>query len=1441
MKNMKKLSLFLTVCLASFIILGNSPLPAFALDDTTPPALNDVWANPPRSINAGSSINITVDAEDIESGITSIIVTVASPSGTQTVERDIWTATSGPWSGDLTIPLSSEGGYWKIKSVYLKDAANNEKTYSGFYGTDQQFNVTAQTTKAITLFEFNGLNPKVTGNINEIDHTVTLTVPSGTDLTALVPTIVTNGASVSPASDVANNFTNPKTYTVTAGDTTTQAYVVTVNVTPSSAKEITAFTIPDQVGATTINESDHTIALTMPFGTDVTALIPTITIAGVSVSPASGVANNFTNPKTYTVTSAVDPADTQAYVVTVTVLANPAKAITAFTIPDQVGNTTINETDHTINLTMPFGTDVTALVPTITITGASVSPASGVANNFTNPKTYTVVAADSSTQAYTVTVTVMASSTKAITAFNFTSPAVTGVINETDHTIALTVPFGTDVTALVPTIVTDGLSVSPASGVANNFTNPKTYTVTASDTTTQAYVVTVTVASNSSKAITSFTITNQVGVTTINETDHTINLTMPFGSAVTALRPTIAITGASVSPASGVANNFTNPKTYTVVAADSSTQAYTVTVTVALNPAKAITAFTIPDQVGNTTINESAHTIALTMPFGTDVTALVPTITITGASVSPASGVANNFTNPKTYTVTAADSSTQAYVVTVNFTASTIKAITAFIIPNQVGDTVINESAHTIALTIPFGTDVTALVPTITITGSSVTPASGVANNFTHPKTYTVVAEDSSTQAYVVTVTVALNPAKTITSFNVPNQIGDTTIDEVNHTIALTMPYGTNVTALIPVITITGASVSPASGVANNFTHPKTYTVVAEDSSTQAYVVTVNLALNPAKAITAFSFEELNPAVNGVINETDHTIILTLPYSTSTVDVTALVPTITITGASVSPASGVAQNFTSPVTYTVTAANTTTQAYVVTVNMAASSDKAITSFTILNQLGTTTINEIDHTIALTMPYGTDVTGLIPTIAIAGSSVTPASGVAQNFTSPVTYTVTAADTTTQAYIVTVTVALNPAKAITAFAIPNQVGNTNIDEVNHLIAVTMPFGTDVTALVPTITITGSSVTPASGVAQNFTSPVTYTVTAADSSTQAYVVTVTAALNSAKAITAFTISNQLGTTTINEADHTIAVTMPYGTDVTALAPTITITGASVSPASDTTQNFTSPVTYTVTAADSSTQAYVVTVTAALNPAKAITSFNFANQGSNTIINETNHTIAITMAYGTVVTALVPTITITGTSVSPASGVAQNFTSPVTYTVTAADTTTQTYTVTITVANGGGGGGGGGGSYAYSSAKAITAFSFGGLNPIIGTIDETNYTVLLVAPYGTDVTHLVPTITISDKARISPASDVAQNFTNPVIYTVTAESGAMQTYTVTIAFTQNIIKGDINKDGKVDKYDFSILMANWGRTGSNVADVNADGKVDKYDFSLLMLNWSI
>ncbi|MFA5791909.1 MAG: immunoglobulin-like domain-containing protein [Candidatus Paceibacterota bacterium] len=86
-------------------------------------------------------------------------------------------------------------------------------------------------------------------------------------------------------------------------------------------------------------------------------------------------------------------------------------------------------------------------------------------------------------------------------------------------------------------------------------------------------------------------------------------------------------------------------------------------------------------------------------------------------------------------------------------------------------------------------------------------------------------------------------------------------------------------------------------------------------------------------------------------------------------------------------------------------------------------------------------------------------------------------------------------------------------------------------------------------------------------------------------------------------------------------------------------------------------------------------------------------------------------------------------------------------------------------------------------SFLKIITAFSFKSLIPeVVGVVNETDKTITLSVPFGTDVKTLVPTIIISDKASIFPDNNTAQNFTSSVVYTVIAENSLTQNYVVTV-----------------------------------------------------------
>ncbi len=48
-----------------------------------------------------------------------------------------------------------------------------------------------------------------------------------------------------------------------------------------------------------------------------------------------------------------------------------------------------------------------------------------------------------------------------------------------------------------------------------------------------------------------------------------------------------------------------------------------------------------------------------------------------------------------------------------------------------------------------------------------------------------------------------------------------------------------------------------------------------------------------------------------------------------------------------------------------------------------------------------------------------------------------------------------------------------------------------------------------------------------------------------------------------------------------------------------------------------------------------------------------------------------------------------------------------------------------------------------------------------------------------------------------------------------------------------------DLNRDGKVNLVDFSILLSNW-QTDDEIADINADGTVNIADFSIMLFQWT-
>jgi len=316
-------------------------------------------------------------------------------------------------------------------------------------------------------------------------------------------------------------------------------------------------------------------------------------------------------------------------------------------------------------------------------------------------------------------------------------------------------------------------------------------------------------------------------------------------------------------------------------------------------------------------------------------------------------------------------------------------------------------------------------------------------------------------------------------------------------------------------------------------------------------------------------------------------------------------------------------------------------------------------------------------------------------------------------------------------------------------------------------------------------------------------------------------TAALSSVKDITGFSFEGLTPAVTGVITGTNIDATVPAGTNVTALVPTITVSAdATVTPVSTVAQNFTNPVTYVVTASDGTTKSYTVTVTtaAALSTAKIITGFSFVSPvvtGTiTTVSGNTGSSIAATVPFGTNVTALVPTIEVSpDATILPTSLVAQDFTSPVTYAVKAQNGTTKSYTVTVTVA-----------AAPLSSAKDITEFSFAGLSSAVpGTITGTN--ISATVPAGTSVTALIPSIVVSSDATVLPASGAPQNFASPVTFVVKGQDGTTQTYTVTVsvATVPVPVQGPSFQNATLDTTNKVVTLAFDKPLTSNVTDLKS------------------
>lgn len=275
----------------------------------------------------------------------------------------------------------------------------------------------------------------------------------------------------------------------------------------------------------------------------------------------------------------------------------PDNLVTSFAVTADDGKTRyakINETDHAISLNLPVGTGLSAITPVVAHTGTEVkingvsfdgSGSFDFTNSETEPLTLTVTNSNFDLRTdYKVTITAQKSSENYITSYKLGDAE--GVIN--GNNIAITIPYAMDLATVEPEIAVSEFAALTAPASLKEGEN--TYTVTSQGGAERVYTVTITrTAVATGRQILSFTYGAVAG--TIDQVNGTISLVLPAGTGTT-FAPTIRVSDfATVTPASGEAQDFSKPVQYKVKAQNGSTNIYTVTVTVsqeqAENPYKA--------------------------------------------------------------------------------------------------------------------------------------------------------------------------------------------------------------------------------------------------------------------------------------------------------------------------------------------------------------------------------------------------------------------------------------------------------------------------------------------------------------------------------------------------------------------------------------------------------------------------------------------------------------------------------------------------------------------------------------------------------------------------------------------------------------------------------------------------------------------------------------
>ena len=995
--------------------------------------------------------------------------------------------------------------------------------------------------------------------------------------------------------------------------------------------------------------------------------------------------------------------------------------ISSGTLSPQFSSSDITYTASVANSVTQVTVTPTASDSSATITVNDNTVTSGIGYILTSltagePTTVTVIvtAQDSTTKTYTITLTRAAalSDNADLTGLTISSGTLSPQFSSSDITYTASVANSVTQVTVTPTasdssatITVNGNTVTSGNGyILTSLTagEPTTVTVivTAQDSTTKTYTITLTRAAalSDNADLTGLTISSGTLSPQFSSSDITYTASVANSVTQVTVTPTasdssatIAVNGNTVTSGNGyILTSLTagEPTTVTVIvtAQDSTTKTYTITLTraAALSDNADLTGLTISS--GTLSPQFSSSDITYTASVANSVTQVTvtptasdssATIAVNGNTVTSGNGyiltsLTAGGTNTITVIVTAQDSTTKTYTITLTRAAA------------------LSDNADLTGLTISSGT----LSPQFS--SSDITYTASVANSVTQV-TVTPTASDSSATIAVNGNTVTSGNGYILTSLTAGEPTTVTVIvtaqDSTTKTYTITL---TRAAALSDNADLTGLTISSGTLSPQFSSSDITYTASVANSVTQ---VTVTPTASDSSATITVNGNTVTSGIGYILTSltagepTTVTVIVTAQDSTTktyTITLTraaALSDNADLTGLTISSGTLSPQFSSSDITYTASVANSVTQ---VTVTPTASDSSA--------------------TIAVNGNTVTSGNGYILTSLTAGEPTT------------VTVIVTAQDSTTKTYTITLTraAALSDNADLTGLTISSgtlspQFSSSDItytaSVANSVTQVTVtPTASDSSA---TIAVNGNTVTSGNGyiltsLTAGGTNTITVIVTAQDSTTKTYTITLTraAALSDNADLTGLTISSGTLSPQFSSSDITYTASVANSVTQVTVTPTASDSSATIAVNGNTvtsgngyiltslTAGEPTTVTVIVTAQDSTTKTYTITLTraAALSDNADLTGLTISSGTLSPQFSSSDITYTASVANSVTQVTVTPTasdssatIAVNGNTVTSGNGyILTSLTAgeptTVTVIVTAQDSTTKTYTITLT-----------------------------------------------------------------------------------------------------------------------------------------------------------------